>query len=479
MRDIAPVSNMRPPGRADRAGFVWLCLWAAFFTLAAASAALTQSTSVPPVFSTACPEDVRTLPAARLWPEYCGRGEKPAAHDGGGGPLADLSGAWHVELRGLNDGDLTVAPTLTVVLLHTDGRRLKGEELVLEPPVWTYGVILNDPDDGPYFRYMDGESQAVAQRDGVEINAGALGRQNEKLRLTLSRQPGGAFSAAWTLGDRSGAAVLQKLLPVLTSAVFRSNSKGNDLVDTPPVGTRPGKILKQPPLTCGAGNARGNCPTFFVDLYGDNLIGRHPLWLDPASRLELEPKWICKDGTTVSDWNTCLHFGGNVGLRVKVYIHNHATSGEHVLWVYGQPVRLAFTIDGEGPLTIRTAPLVFVGQSPARTISTETLTFVGRSPPVTVTTDTLIFVGQSRAHQITTDTLSFAGQSPSKAITTETLVFQGQSASHQISTDALTFVGHSPQLNISTQQLSFQGQSPAQQINSKPLTFVGKKDARP
>lgn len=438
-----------------------------------------RAQSASQTFSKTCPEDVRALPASRLWPEYCALSERPAAFDGGSGPLAPLSGVWHVELRGLDASDLKVDPALTLILLRTSGRSIRNDKVQMATPVWTYGMIETAPGKPPRFKHFDGTKQAELIDRGLQVNAGSLGAGGETLTIQLKPDANAGVSASWVMKDRSGKADLTKRPPRIKTAFFYATSSKTDHVDTVPFGTRPGNIVKTAPLTCGFGNMRGNCPTFWIDLIGENLIGRHPFWLDPASRLEIETKWICKDETTVSDWHTCLHFGGNVGVRIKGYIHNNARSGEHTLWVYGQPVRFKFTVEVEdpGPVTIKTSPLVFIGQSPAQSISTKPLTFVGLSRSMDIETKPLVFVGQSPSHEITTEPLTFVGMSPSAAINTAPLMFVGLSRSHEIKTDALTFVGLSPAQRINSLPLVFHGQSPATKITTKPLTFQGQSPA--
>lgn len=70
-----------------------------------------------PEFSPLCPPDVRTLPAARLWPELCGKNVPAPTISGNSGNLALLSRRqWKLTLEQIDEADLKISRNIRLYL---------------------------------------------------------------------------------------------------------------------------------------------------------------------------------------------------------------------------------------------------------------------------------------------------------------------------------------------------------------------------
>ena len=115
--------------------------------------------------------------------------------------------------------------------------------------------------------------------------------------------------------------------------------------------TRAGRLERWHPIGCGGGST-GNCSVVYVSVYGAHFIGAHDVWIDPATRIEIdEAKWICADGETEgSAWYKCGM--GNLpgetiaGIQIRLILRGGLTSRPVILWIDGQPIPIDLVVHG-------------------------------------------------------------------------------------------------------------------------------------
>jgi hypothetical protein len=157
----------------------------------------------------------------------------------------------------------------------------------------------------------------------------------------------------WTLSGEKGVTIWRRRpsMKIESVVVHRGvkNEAGDYVDDQVQYGERPVRIERDHKLTCGYGNMRGNCPTVTLSIRGQNFAGAHDLWLDPASYMEMIPRWECSDGRSWGEWNHCTMeppFGhGNTGIRVQLIMWDGIKPGPRTLWVDGQPVPFELSIN--------------------------------------------------------------------------------------------------------------------------------------
>lgn len=153
------------------------------------------------------------------------------------------------------------------------------------------------------------------------------------------------IEGAWTYVDQEGAESWVRVRSKIRW--FQAYSEGPE--DTKAIGGNPLAVRTTyiPP-----GNyMRGNRSSFIIDVYGDELWGRHYPWIARETGLEIwDVSYICTpaDGgyVTHSDWAVCFNQGGVEGLSIEIIVWPDAAPGLQHLYIDGMPIPLELEVAG-------------------------------------------------------------------------------------------------------------------------------------
>ena len=291
-----------------------------------------------------CPEDLVEKARNEGWIEACGTGRPPAI------PLNPFDGVWDVSSPGNPKID-----SLIIYMHSRYGPLHRGDP---NQPSPAHGVwrLLNVADFAPTtfsIPFVIEEDGFVTSRAGQfdYCNCGQV-----KWRVRPTGDPN-MMVGEWRYGDESGDSVWRKrsgagvIRSVSIHSAF-SNEAGEWIDDQVEYGSRAGRLDRTYPVGCGAG-MRGNCSSLYVTIFGENFAGAHDVWVDPATRLELnEATWVCKNGVNPggSRWDECgmsNNPGDSVaGIRIKFYLWDGMKPGQINIWVDDQPIPVNLSLDG-------------------------------------------------------------------------------------------------------------------------------------
>jgi len=160
----------------------------------------------------------------------------------------------------------------------------------------------------------------------------------------LSQTGPDTLEGQWTYRKQGGAERWQRVTSRVTRVVFHS-----DISDEVVYGQGVGRVEKSyNPDWWGPGNSmRGNRPTFWIQIYGQNLWGHHVLNFRDAPDLELlDQRYIFQDGRTHS---RLWHPERTVGIQATVVIWPGFTPGRKVLLVDDMEIPFDFIPTGYYP----------------------------------------------------------------------------------------------------------------------------------
>lgn len=285
--------------------------------------------------SGSCPSDFDWMTdAAKRWPGTCGTNRPPIYNDPSD-PMSGFSGLWDIELRG---SKLYSHALISIAKDHY------GVGFGDETQGWiATGVARRNSDD----HGIDGllfQSPKLSSGGSISFRIGT-----SFVGQDVTGRPSGRSDrlvGVWRSDGKSGAAIWRRQpRGQFKTVVLNSNDSVPNPVVTIPYGMSYGTITRVNPPGCGYGSMRGNCPTAYVDILGDNLAGPHDVWIDPASHIEANVSWICKNGDTRSysaEWTICgsdhALGDGVVGLRIQLILWDGVTPGPKTIWMDGKPV---------------------------------------------------------------------------------------------------------------------------------------------
>ncbi len=291
-----------------------------------------------------CPPIMRSKTAAKNWPESCGTGRPPPSLMPAGG----LTGLWEIEAPGnpfFEEILVAVSRSHCAVGYHAATGRLCVAGSARKNGKSSYSTI---------------NPKLMASGDGrLKIHL-ATGGFSGRVKFWAEGRAAGnpdVLTGTWEYGRKKpkrGKAVMRRRPAAAFTTVAIGKAGPDSNVDRFALGTRPGRIERRHPVTCGAGRSRINCDSVTITIAGENLAGAHDVWIDPASHMEIrDAGWICRDGKRrdyQAGWTRCggadRAGDGVVSLTLKLIMWDGIAPGRRTLWVNGRPIPLDLVIHG-------------------------------------------------------------------------------------------------------------------------------------
>lgn len=295
-----------------------------------------------------CPEEMLEIAASRGGVDACGTGRPPTY------PFNPLDGIWDIA----SPGNPKVA-AMTVFMHSSYGILHRGDP---NKPSPAHGVARLAGEQG--YRQSGFALRLGTEDDGSVTTEygqfGFSGRQRVYWKVRPTADPD-VMVGQWEYDEEKGRSIWRRRAVTATVRSVRisaahADPAGEWVDDEFAYGTRPGRLEREVAALsrgCAAG-LTGTCNLLRVAVFGENFAGAHDVWIDPATRFELEAaRWICVDGTTESVWYECgvgATPGDSVtGIRIDLRLRDGIRSGPISIWVDDHPIPIAVRIDGGPP----------------------------------------------------------------------------------------------------------------------------------
>lgn len=161
---------------------------------------------------------------------------------------------------------------------------------------------------------------------------------------TLSASGLNRISGSWKYGDdKSGAETWTRAIPKVTHIGMVEDDQETRVR----VGKKLALNTKFVPHNYFM---RGNRSAVRLRLYGENLWGRHQMFIPWSSDLEISKlRYICAPGqySLHGDWGVCEQQGGTLGVEITMNIWSRAETKEHTLIFDGMKIPFDLNVIGE------------------------------------------------------------------------------------------------------------------------------------
>ena len=291
-----------------------------------------------------CPEDMVGIAASQGGVDVCGTGRPPALST-----ALPLNGIWEVE----SPGNPKVA-ALTVFVNHQYGILHRTDP---NAPSTAHGVWQLKGEAG-YGQNHFSVTLSITEDGAVTTGLGQF-EFCMCVQIKWSVKPTAdpnLMVGEWSYRGQRGTSIWRRRS---AQAVIRSVAIGNAYTnesgewtwDQFEYGSRPGRIERRHPVSCGHGRMRGNCDALWITVLGENFAGNHNIWIDPATHIELNRgHWVCGSGATGYTWDRCgvgADPGATVaGVQFKLIFWDGMVPGPINVWVDGHPIPIEMVIHG-------------------------------------------------------------------------------------------------------------------------------------
>lgn len=362
----------------------------------------------------------------QIWPPSASAQSKPSG----------VEGNWQVDWIGSTYEE---TPESVRISLHRErGRACDDEEMS--------GCVFKDliaPDGEWEIEIYDGEKEIAVQSLSVDPAMGTIDIHHYYHIFDLwggkeSAQLAGedAVRGKWVGNDEEGETVWQRIAPTYSGLAARNVGDWKHLSHFEARGAQRIEVImpwarrhwsdKQ--------NFPGQRPHFELQVFGDNLWGRHFASVPKSQGFNISST---RRGTSSEDEPAFL--------IVEITLWPGARPGLHTLYLDGAPIEIDLKVPGfpEEPENIAIEGLTFTGLARHSVPITDPLIFTGFKAPNTVNTSGLSFTGYADPNRITLDDpLIFAGwHAEPEPLATDRLVFDGWSSPETLKADTVGFEG--------------------------------------
>lgn len=281
-----------------------------------------------------CDETVDVMRAIALYPDSCGS-DFPPPRSWLSKEDRDLEGVWRIEVQSAYGGSATYFASL--------GKGLES-------------VDYRNP-DGPWSLIGEFRTYPVTP---FSVSSGGLrtvfydGRDGQVMEVRPSGQPN-RLAGQWVFNEERAKVTWQKIEPPQIASVWidsnLSRADGSRITDEVAFGGRPGVL--ELPEGLGCGGMQGNCHRVYLAISGTNLAGPNPVWLDPASHLDLlETRFVNARNESSP---TAGYMKGAVKdqsatrwISFQFMVRDGIESGRFTLWFGNTPIPIEIRINANG-----------------------------------------------------------------------------------------------------------------------------------